>query len=484
MKTLNSLLEDYPNAFRNNPFECGDGWYNIILPVVQAISEYNSKFDDVEFHTFPSQVKEKFGCYDEKTEVLTKKGWKFFKDCDLSDDFATLKDGFLIYDKASELQNYKYEGKMYQLKCRGIDLMVTPEHRMFWAKGNSFGVYENSTTKKHDMFISPTNDLFKKPKRFLKSSQWKGCYVNSIIIKGIEYENYTKVTGLRKYKKPDIEILMDDFLSFLGIFISEGCVTKKNSEVCIAACNDGSEKAKQEQIDWERIITSCGFPINKTLVNRSALVYKIYNTSLGTWLNNNIMKYSHNKNVPDFVKDLSSDQISIILKWLYKGDGHKSKTAHTYYTVSKRLSDDVQELILKIGDSFSHNSRKLEPTYIEGRLVKSNNIYHTINWLKETKDFNIEHKTMRGKKYIEQYIDYNGNVYCATVPQGLLYVRRGGKGVWCGNSMRFYLDAYPDEIEKLIEVAEEASATTCEVCGEAGELRRGGWLVTRCESHK
>jgi hypothetical protein len=29
-------------------------------------------------------------------------------------------------------------------------------------------------------------------------------------------------------------------------------------------------------------------------------------------------------------------------------------------------------------------------------------------------------------------------VYCATIPSNLLYVRRGGKPVWCGNSVRFY----------------------------------------------
>jgi hypothetical protein len=34
-------------------------------------------------------------------------------------------------------------------------------------------------------------------------------------------------------------------------------------------------------------------------------------------------------------------------------------------------------------------------------------------------------------------VDYDGKVYCATVPGGLLYVRRNGKAAWCGNSFPY-----------------------------------------------
>jgi DNA-directed RNA polymerase beta subunit len=39
--------------------------------------------------------------------------------------------------------------------------------------------------------------------------------------------------------------------------------------------------------------------------------------------------------------------------------------------------------------------------------------------------------------------EYTGKVYCATVPGGLLYVRRHGKpGIWCGNSLKIGLDMF------------------------------------------
>jgi hypothetical protein len=38
-------------------------------------------------------------------------------------------------------------------------------------------------------------------------------------------------------------------------------------------------------------------------------------------------------------------------------------------------------------------------------------------------------------------------------------------------------------VEEAVNLAEARSATTCEVCGDAGVLRAGDWLATRCEAH-
>ncbi|WP_247277381.1 MULTISPECIES: hypothetical protein [unclassified Bradyrhizobium] len=38
-------------------------------------------------------------------------------------------------------------------------------------------------------------------------------------------------------------------------------------------------------------------------------------------------------------------------------------------------------------------------------------------------------------------------------------------------------------VEEAIDLAEARSACTREICGEAGVLRTGGWLTTRCDLH-
>ena len=48
-------------------------------------------------------------------------------------------------------------------------------------------------------------------------------------------------------------------------------------------------------------------------------------------------------------------------------------------------------------------------------------------------------------------------------------------------TLRFYMTAETDEMERLICEAESASARTCEYCGQPGKLRTKGWLFTLCD---
>lgn len=49
--------------------------------------------------------------------------------------------------------------------------------------------------------------------------------------------------------------------------------------------------------------------------------------------------------------------------------------------------------------------------------------------------------------------------------------------------LRFYINGAPDEVYEIIRKYEELSYETCIVCGEKGELRYGGWLLTLCDKH-
>jgi len=49
--------------------------------------------------------------------------------------------------------------------------------------------------------------------------------------------------------------------------------------------------------------------------------------------------------------------------------------------------------------------------------------------------------------------------------------------------LRFYTGAVSDEMRTAIREYENLSYKTCEVCGEPGEIRSGGWMETLCETH-
>jgi len=49
-------------------------------------------------------------------------------------------------------------------------------------------------------------------------------------------------------------------------------------------------------------------------------------------------------------------------------------------------------------------------------------------------------------------------------------------------TLRFYTDGCSSkEIDELIMQAEIESSITCDLCGQPGELRKGGWLRTLCD---
>lgn len=49
--------------------------------------------------------------------------------------------------------------------------------------------------------------------------------------------------------------------------------------------------------------------------------------------------------------------------------------------------------------------------------------------------------------------------------------------------LRFYVGAANRAVSNRIEKAEKEAARTCDVCGNPGVLRAGGWMVTRCAEH-
>jgi len=49
-------------------------------------------------------------------------------------------------------------------------------------------------------------------------------------------------------------------------------------------------------------------------------------------------------------------------------------------------------------------------------------------------------------------------------------------------TLRFYYTGGDEYINGLVTMAESMSGTTCEGCGNPGELRSGGWIRTICDT--
>ena len=419
-----------------------------------------------------SQIKEKFGCYDFETEVLTKEGWKHFEDITYDDYIATLnKNNELEYHKPSDIIKYHYEGKMYVLENRGVDIKVTPNHNLYVSKGSYYNGSKNNEKKEYDFELCTPDKYFGKDKRFKKGCIWIGektekkfkvpdyTYTNlGTSKKGNKYE--------RKYTIKGKEFEIKPFLRFLGFYVAEGYTrhNKNGSNIYIAY----NPKDEEELVN--KIIREIGFNCDK---QKNSGLKRFSDASLSIWLKENCGHLAENKKVPSFIKNLEPEYIKEFLTYLFIGDGCKRETSNILTTTSKQLSDDVSELILKCGDSFRiYRERK--------RSEKTLTVFE-INWLKNNYIEIDNSKTKQINNFKEGWEDYSGFVYCVTVPNNIIYVRRNGKGYWCGNSLRWYDERGCEEVDKIINKYEYISYRTCIKCGRTAEYITKGWITPYCE---
>lgn len=433
------------------------------------------------------QIKEKYGCYDVDTEVLTKGGWKYFKDLSYDDEIATLNEtnNKLEYHKPTDIISYKYNGKMYHLENRGVSLMVTPNHNLYISKGSYYNGSKNNYKRTYPFELCTPDKYYLKDKRFKKGCDWDG----RIESETYTISGYTKVRDYcrREYHNPDIIVNLHDFVKFLGYYIAEGCSSITNEDNFnrgeISIGRDRSEY-KKELID--KLIINIGFtPRDATNYNRddNSGCTKFYSVVLARWLIDNCGHMAWNKKVPDFIKQLPTEYIEEFLEYLYLGDGYKAPTSNILYTTSKQLSDDVQELLLKAGYCFRFTNYGIRKSNDSRRDIHAKHECYGINWLK-TNYVEIEmSKAKQSKSYVEEWIDYNDYVYCVTVPNHIVYVRRNGKGVWCGNSLRWYDNGIPIgcDVSHIIDNYSILSEYICEFCGELDVPSTDGWITPICK---
>ena len=144
------------------------------------------------------------------------------------------------------------------------------------------------------------------------------------------------------------------------------------------------------------------------------------------------------------------------------GDGNWMENGtRRYYTASTKLADDFQRLCLHAG--FSCNKKLKTPKGTRNESLEQLNkrdkeargqenvqivesYTHADYWVLtiiESQNEPVINKNMVSEKhpkyaeyeFQDNWIDYNGKVYCCNIGgDGIVYVRRNGTPMWCGNS--------------------------------------------------
>lgn len=358
-------------------------------------------------------------CYDEQTEVLTRNGWKLFKELTDEDEVATrqLDDTHLVYAKPTARMEYLYEGPMYCLEQHHLDLCVTPNHRMVTSYKRRDGT--------EAMRFEEAKDILGKNNRYHLTLEWEGEECQVFTLPGRAFLNHTK------YEKPGVDIPMDDWLHFLGWYIAEGSIDSEDrkkapNRICI------NQKIGVDSDEVSAVFAKIASALGCTqgvyaFKDRAQKAHYLFSTQLAVYLaelGNSTMKH-----IPRELLNLSKRQLSILFNALMSGDGtwmNRDRNYGRYYTSSKRLADDVQELALKLG--LSANVSRIDRT--DG-VHWAKNVEYRVT-LSQPTILQVNQQPDDPNDWVE---DYAGMVYCCEVPgDGIIMVRRNGKPVWCGNS--------------------------------------------------
>ena len=155
-----------------------------------------------------------WGCYDDNTEVLTDSGFKLFKYVDIDrDTFATLNPDsrVLEYQWAFDYIEGEYSGDMYYIRNKTFDLAVTPNHSMVCLRGEGYNRLE---MVRADQCLGGNKHLVV-PQGHLGwfGGNRESSYMLPIVEKTIPNDNVRNIID---------PIPMDDWLTFLGLFLTDG----------------------------------------------------------------------------------------------------------------------------------------------------------------------------------------------------------------------------------------------------------------------
>lgn len=371
----------------------------------EAYARKNSKTDSYEDYIY-NILGQRHNCFSADTEVLTADGWKLWPDVAMDDEFATLnKEGEIEYQHPSELIEQDFDGEMVHVDGKGADQLVTPNHRLLACITTT-----KAGRKKEDFSLIPAEQLA-----------------------GTSF-------ALRKdgYLKTESSGVGEPLAWLFGFFAGDGRIEKKwNNQLAFHMSKERKINALYEvckklgyevTVRWEEERENTGY----FSVNIPADLVPVFRS---------FYLEDGQKTIPqDIIMSLSREESQALLDGMIDSDGSRAKNKNdiVFDSTSKSLRDAFMQVALHAGLAANEVEGSNHPAgtvnVINGKEATlkrdSKRLVLVQNWLRP--EIN---KRATANKSVTRYEKYTGKVYCATVPNHTLYVRRKGKPSWSGNSV-------------------------------------------------
>ena len=357
-------------------------------------------------------------CHDSETEILTKRGFVFFADLLDNDIVGAVepKTHRLVWEKPLDRQTYRYDssvyGDMVLFESKHTNFCVTPNHELYlrnrrWS--STRGKYVHGDFEKIRADKIQDHDLL------LTQLDWEGNVCDDL--------PYQTVPLLSKVK-------LDDYLGMIGWYLSEGNRKHDVARSYTYGSVWSQKSGTPSEARMRAVLDNCfGSKLRSPEITAdgydAVTRFILHNTVMSQYLEETLGNLSQNKFVPAWVLDLPVDKLQILLDTMMDGDGDSVKSGlkgwkHRYSTISKTLADNVQEIATKLG----YNVK----IACESKRRKAHHwpIYR-VYWAEKTPT-----RVARSRSIYR--IPYVGNVFCVTVPSGIIVTRRDGKIAIHGNS--------------------------------------------------
>lgn len=353
-------------------------------------------------------------CYTPDVEVLTDNGWKRF-DALLNNDKVLSYEptsNKLIYDNPNIVIN-DYDDDLIIVKHKSVDFSVTKDHRIYCAS-DKYGDRNFSFITAKEMYDLSYNDCNKKtriPQRFKNAYLERDIKIPTIehskVVNGGNHKDYTKSIKL-DYNK--------DFICLLGAFISEGHTYHGEKYGTGSYCQITQTEDKELYNITIKALDNLGikYRINSDPRKKQVKWIKFGDSVLVDYFDKLVGKGSANLHLPVWFRNLPTDDLKLLIKILYLGDGsHNTNRTEHYCSTSKRLLDELQELFIILGSSATVG------------YSESDSRYCYVNELRNDTQLVGKHDM-----YLKHY---KGKVYCTSTKSGIICIRREGRMCWCGN---------------------------------------------------
>ena len=401
-----------------------DGSMATDLSVVNAarvsFARRKEEMDEADVGLIRFLMRDRHGCYDDATDVLTEEGWKPWPTVTGRELFATRSiDGRLEYQPALRLVRKEYRGHMIGFRGMGIDMLVTPDHRVLAAQ---------TTTRdgrvQPRFSLRPAHSVLWRSHRHVTTATWSGVPLEAFVFDG-------------QYFRPDA------LLRLVGFFIGDGWLGRSYHVVF-------NLRKSRERNFLRRVTAEAGLELTEWKNGQLAV-------PVGPRLRELFAECydQREKVVPRRLLDLSPSLMSALLEGLIESDGSVQRRdgradRQTYHTTSKRLADQVQELALKVGRSASVRPHRF--------VCGDGHFGSKPRWRVTIYDYRNSRPALcrtRGDADTQMGVEsYDGAIHCVEVPNHTLYVRRNGYAVWSGNTP-FEHNAFRFHVRAPIFVARE-----------------------------